>query len=85
MPGELRKNNDIGSGLDEMDYYRGLEHIWGAPGEFSNRIEVREGGDLSGTDISLHRPIIVGKFVDRGRHTFLDNYRAASAARGKTP
>jgi hypothetical protein len=47
---------------------------------------VRETGDLTGTDISLHRPIIVGKFVDRARPTFLDNYRAvALGTKGKAP
>jgi len=80
-PVSFGKNNDIGSGLDEMDYYRGLEQVWGTPGGLPNRVEVRETGDLSGTEISLHRPIIVGKFVDRPRPTFLDNYKAAGAAR----
>jgi len=80
-PVSFGKNNDIGSGLDEMDYYRGLEQVWGSPGGLPNRVEVRETGDLSGTEISLHRPIIVGKFVDRPRPTFLDNYKAVAAAR----
>jgi len=82
------KNNDIGSGLDEMDYYRGLEQIWGSPAGLPERVEVRSNGDLSGTDISLHRPIIVGKFIDRVRPTFLDSYKAvatAAAAKGKPP
>jgi 2-oxoglutarate ferredoxin oxidoreductase subunit beta len=86
-PVSFGKSNDIGSGLDEMDYYRGLERIWGSPGGLPSRVEVRETGDLTGTDISLHRPIIVGKFVDRARPTFLDNYKAVAtaAAKGKAP
>jgi 2-oxoglutarate ferredoxin oxidoreductase subunit beta len=78
-PVSFGKNNDIGSGLDEMDYYRGLEQIWGSPAGLPAPVERRETGDLSGTEISLHRPIIVGKFVDRVRPTFEDNYRATAA------
>jgi 2-oxoglutarate ferredoxin oxidoreductase subunit beta len=85
-PVSFGKNNDIGSGLDEMDYYRGLEQIWGSPAGLPSRVEIRETGDFSGTDISLHRPIVVGKFVDRVRPTFLDSYKAVqqAAAKGKS-
>ena len=81
-PVSFGKNNDIGSGLDEMDYYRGLEQIWGSAAGLPAPVERRETGDLAGTDISLHRPIIVGKFVDRARPTFTDSY-AAVVAKGR--
>jgi 2-oxoglutarate ferredoxin oxidoreductase subunit beta len=77
-PVSFGKNNDIGSGLDEMDYYRGLEHIWEAAA-LPPQVEWHGTGDLSGTEISLHRPIVVGKFVDRVRPTFSDNYAAVIA------
>jgi len=62
--------NRIGSGLDEMKYY---EEKWELRGE--NWI-IQEGANPRDADIDLGKTIIVGKFVDIEKPTFLDMYRA---------
>jgi 2-oxoglutarate ferredoxin oxidoreductase subunit beta len=68
--------NKLGSGLDEMRYYREMS-------------EVRDGADPSKVEIRLREKLIVGTFVDRQRPDFMENYksivvaRATSGAKGK--
>jgi 2-oxoglutarate ferredoxin oxidoreductase subunit beta len=61
--------NRIGSGLDEMKYY---EEKWELRGE--NWI-IQEGANPREADIDLGKTIVVGKFVDIEKPTFLDMYR----------
>ncbi len=62
--------NRIGSGLDEMKYY---EEKWELRGD--NWI-IQEGANPREADIDLGKAIVVGKFVDIEKPTFLDMYRA---------
>ncbi|MBU2550537.1 MAG: 2-oxoacid:ferredoxin oxidoreductase subunit beta [Proteobacteria bacterium] len=55
--------NKLGSGLDEMKFYR------------ENSV-VRHGADPSEVDIGLKGRIAVGKFIDVDKPTFQDQYRA---------
>jgi len=55
--------NRLGSGLDLMKFYH------------ENAV-VRNGEDTRNLDIQFQEKIIVGKFVDRERPTFLDSYNA---------
>ena len=72
-PVSFGKTNKIGSGVEELEYYSHLEVL---------RTR-REGEDLAETDIDLGKPIVVGKFVDRAKPTFIERYSAvAMKARG---
>ncbi|AFM22764.1 thiamine pyrophosphate-dependent enzyme [Desulfomonile tiedjei] len=66
--------NKLGSGLEEMRYYREMS-------------EIRNGADLRETGIRLREKIIVGTFVNTQRADFMENYRgkvvARAAAKGK--
>jgi 2-oxoglutarate ferredoxin oxidoreductase subunit beta len=66
--------NKLGSGLEEMRYYRDMS-------------EIRNGADLKETEIRLREKIIVGTFVDTQRPDFMENYRnkviARATAKGK--
>jgi 2-oxoglutarate ferredoxin oxidoreductase subunit beta len=53
--------NKIGSGLDEMKYYK-------------DKTVIRHGIDPVKTYIDIGGPIIVGKFIDINKPTFLDSY-----------
>jgi hypothetical protein len=67
------KTNKIGSGVEEMEYYQGLEVL-------KSRVESTE---VPKTNIELGKPIIVGTFVDREAETFRDRYaRVVGKARG---
>jgi 2-oxoglutarate ferredoxin oxidoreductase subunit beta len=59
-PTNYGRRNKLGEGLDEMKYYR--EHS-----VIKHFIDPKE------TDLSLNGEIIVGKFVDIDKPTFLDN------------
>jgi len=75
-PVSFGKTNKIGSGAEEMEYYRGLEVL-------KSRVESKE---VAATDIVLGKPIVVGTFVDRARETFRDRYvRVVAKARGAGP
>ena len=63
-PVSFGKTNKIGSGAEEMEYYQALEVL-------KSRVESTT---PVGTDIILHQPIVVGKFVDYERETFRDRY-----------
>ena len=63
-PISFGKTNKIGSGHEEMQYYEHLEVL-------KSRIESTE---ATGTEIVLHKPIVVGKFVDREKETFAGRY-----------
>lgn len=63
-PISFGKTNKIGSGVEEMEYYKGLEVL-------RSRVE---NPDLARSDIELNKPILVGKFVDRSRETFAERY-----------
>ena len=63
-PISFGKTNKIGSGHEEMQYYEHLEVL-------KSRVESNQ---ATGTEIILHKPIVVGKFVDRAKETFLDRY-----------
>jgi 2-oxoglutarate ferredoxin oxidoreductase subunit beta len=72
-PVSFGKTNKIGSGAEEMEYYRGLEVLRSRT----------EGRDLAQTTIELGKPIVVGTFVDRTRETFADRYaRVVAKAEG---
>jgi 2-oxoglutarate ferredoxin oxidoreductase subunit beta len=66
--------NKLGSGLEEMRYYRDMS-------------EIRNGADLRETEIRLREKIVVGTFVDTQRPDFMENYRnkviARATAKGK--
>ncbi len=55
------RRNRLGSGLDLMKFYH------------RNSV-IRHGSDTSELDIAFQKPIVVGKFVDRERPTYLDSY-----------
>ncbi|MCX5861740.1 MAG: thiamine pyrophosphate-dependent enzyme [Deltaproteobacteria bacterium] len=67
--------NKLGSGLDEMRYYRDMS-------------EVRNGADPGGATIRLKEKILVGTFVDVERPDFMENYRTTvlskAMAKGKS-
>ena len=72
-PVSFGKTNKIGSGVEEMEYYQGLEVL-------KSRVESQE---IADTNIELGKPIVVGKFLDRERETFRDRYaRVVAKARG---
>jgi len=54
--------NKIGSGLDEMKFYR-------------EKAVIRHGIDPMQTYLNIGGPIIVGKFIDIEKPTFLDSYQ----------
>jgi len=60
--------NKLGSGLDEMRYYREMS-------------EVRNGADPAQAEIRLREKIIVGTFVNVERPHFLENYNSTVVAR----
>lgn len=62
--------NKLGSGLDEMRYYREMS-------------EVRNGADPRDAEITLGGKIIVGAFVDTERPDFLQNYYSKVVARAQ--
>jgi len=62
-PTAYGRRNKLGSGLDEMKYYR--EHT-----------VVKHGADPKEADILLGKDIIVGKFVDIDKPTFTDTLEA---------
>ncbi len=62
--------NKLGSGLDEMRYYREMS-------------EVCNGADLSGAEIRLKEKILVGTFIDTERPDFAENYKNKVVARVK--
>lgn len=68
--------NKLGSGLEEMRYYREMS-------------EVRNGADPSSVGIELKGKIVVGTFIDEERPDFMENYRtrviekAQAASKGK--
>ncbi len=71
-PISFGKTNKIGSGHEEMQYYEHLEVL-------KSRVERDR---ASGSEIVLHKPIVVGKFVDLPKETFLDRYaRVVAQAR----
>ena len=59
-PTNFGRRNKLGEGLDEMKYYR--EHSI-----------IKHNIDPKDTDLSLNGDIIVGKFIDIEKPTFLDN------------
>jgi 2-oxoglutarate ferredoxin oxidoreductase subunit beta len=64
--------NKLGSGLEEMRYYRDMA-------------EIRNEADLRDTEIRLREKIIVGTFVNTSRPDFMENYseKVIARARGK--
>jgi 2-oxoglutarate ferredoxin oxidoreductase subunit beta len=60
--------NKLGSGLDEMRYYREMS-------------EIRNNADPSGVEIDLKGKIVVGTFVDVDRPDFMESYRTTVTAR----
>lgn len=66
--------NKLGSGLEEMRYYRDMS-------------EIKNGADLRETEIRLREKIVVGTFIDTQRPDFMENYRnkviARATAKGK--
>ena len=63
-PISFGKTNKIGTGHEEMEYYQHLEVL-------KSRVESNQ---IAGSDIILHQPIVVGKFVDKEKETFRDRY-----------
>ncbi|MBM4386149.1 MAG: 2-oxoacid:ferredoxin oxidoreductase subunit beta [Deltaproteobacteria bacterium] len=54
------RRNRLGDGIDQMKYYK-------------EKSVVKHGVDTKETNLSFQGEIVVGKFVDRERSTFLDN------------
>jgi len=54
------RRNRLGTGLDLMRFYH-------------DNSEIRHGADVRDLDIDFQKKIIVGKFIDRERPTFVDN------------
>lgn len=54
------RRNRLGDGIDQMKYYK-------------EKSVVKHGVDTKETNLSFQGEIVVGKFVDRERPTFLDN------------
>jgi 2-oxoglutarate ferredoxin oxidoreductase subunit beta len=63
--------NKLGSGLDEMRFYREMT-------------EIRNGADLREAEIRLRERFIVGTFIDTTRPDFIQNYSEKVLARAKT-
>ena len=55
------RRNRLGSGLDLMKFYHDTS-------------EIRHGAPTSEVDIEYQKPIVVGKFVDKDRPTYLESY-----------
>jgi 2-oxoglutarate/2-oxoacid ferredoxin oxidoreductase subunit beta len=62
--------NKLGSGLDEMRYYRDMS-------------VVRNGADPSEAEIGLKGKILVGTFVNKERPDFMENYKTKVIARAQ--
>ncbi|MBI5248262.1 MAG: 2-oxoacid:ferredoxin oxidoreductase subunit beta [Desulfomonile tiedjei] len=62
--------NKLGSGLEEMRYYREMSQI-------------RNGADLRDTEIRLREKIIVGTFINTDRPDFMENYMGKVVARAR--
>jgi 2-oxoglutarate/2-oxoacid ferredoxin oxidoreductase subunit beta len=62
--------NKLGSGLEEMRYYREMS-------------EVRNGADPSEVDVRLRDKIICGAFVDVEKPDFMENYRTKVIAKAQ--
>jgi 2-oxoglutarate ferredoxin oxidoreductase subunit beta len=62
------RRNRLGDGLELMKFYR------------DNSI-IRHGADTAEIDIEFQKPIVVGKFVDRERPTFIDNLNSGLKAK----
>jgi 2-oxoglutarate ferredoxin oxidoreductase subunit beta len=62
--------NKLGSGLEEMRYYREMS-------------EVRNGSNPSDAEIQLRGKIVVGTFVDTDRPDFMENYSSIVITRAK--
>lgn len=62
--------NKLGSGLEEMRYYREMS-------------EVRNGSNPSDAEIQLRGKIVVGTFVDTDRPDFMENYSSIVVTRAK--
>ncbi|MFZ5868171.1 MAG: thiamine pyrophosphate-dependent enzyme [Thermodesulfobacteriota bacterium] len=69
-PTGFGRPNKLGSGLDEMRYYREV-------------CEVRNGADPSEVEIRLREKIVVGTFVDVERPDFMQNYQSLVVARAQ--
>jgi 2-oxoglutarate/2-oxoacid ferredoxin oxidoreductase subunit beta len=59
-PTIFERQQKFGDGLDRLRWY------------CDNSI-IRHGADTHDVDIKLHDPVIVGKFVDKDRPTYLDS------------
>ncbi len=55
------RRNRLGTGLDLMKFYH-------------DNSEIKHGADLDTLDINFQKKIIVGKFVDKDKPTFIDNW-----------
>jgi len=67
-PTGFGRPNKLGSGLDEMRYYREMS-------------EVRNGADPSQVGIQLKGKVVVGTFIDKERPDFMENYKSIVVAR----
>ncbi|UCH90297.1 MAG: 2-oxoacid:ferredoxin oxidoreductase subunit beta [Thermoplasmata archaeon] len=72
-PSAYNRMNKLGDGLDEMRYYK--EHCI-----------IKHGADPAEAKLGIHKDIIVGKFVDKDKPTFMDLYNDELAVvHGKEP
>lgn len=58
-PTLFSRRNKLGDGLDQMEYYR-------------DNSEIKNGADTKSVALSFQGKIVVGKFVDRERPTYID-------------
>jgi 2-oxoglutarate/2-oxoacid ferredoxin oxidoreductase subunit beta len=62
------RRNRLGTGLDLLKFYH-------------DNSEIRHGADLDTLDIDFQKKIVVGKFVDKDKPTFVDNWNAGLKSR----
>jgi len=62
------RRNRLGTGLDLLKFYH-------------DNSEIKHGADLDTLDIDFQKKIVVGKFVDKDKPTFVDNWNAGLKSR----
>jgi 2-oxoglutarate/2-oxoacid ferredoxin oxidoreductase subunit beta len=62
------RRNRLGTGLDLLKFYH-------------DNSEIKHGADLDTLDIDFQKKIVVGKFVDKDKPTFVDNWNSGMKSR----
>ena len=69
-PTNYGRRNRIGDGLDELRYYQ-------------EKTVIKHGSDPKFADLGPGREIVVGRFVDQPRPTYLDSYNELVVKKNK--